>query len=366
MFNFVLSTICNHLKKTLFLTPYPPNKAPSQRFRFEQYISFLKEKGHDYSFEPFLDSRTWSVLYKPENTIYKVIGILKGFIKRFFLLFNLSQFDYIFIHREAAPIGPPIFEWIIARVLRRKIIFDFDDAIWMKNTSSENKMVSLLKWHSKTASICTWSYKVSCGNEFLANYARQYISNVVINPTTVDTSELHIPELKPSNDIVIGWTGTHSTMKYLEYLIPLFEGLAKECKFILKVISNSPPTFDLPFLQYVEWSKETEVEQLNTFDIGIMPLTDDDWAKGKCGFKALQYMALEVPALVSPVGVNAEIVDHGVNGFHCRTENEWIEHLKFLIKSKDKRDEMGKLGRVKIIEKYSVEANKENFLSLFG
>lgn len=353
------------MKKILFLTPYPFSSAPSQRFRFEQYLVLLKGQGFEYALESFLDNKIWNILYKPGNTVLKTIGILKGFVKRFFIFFSLREFDYVFIHRETSPIGPPIFEWIIAKILNKKIIFDFDDAIWLNNTSKENRIISALKWHDKAASICKWSFKVSCGNQFLVDYAKLYNSNVVLNPTTIDTENVHIPKKYKSPIPIIGWTGTHSTCKYLDIIIPILKELSKKYQFIFKIISNSPPSFKLPFLQYVEWSEECEIEELNTFDIGIMPLTDDDWAKGKCGFKALQYMALEIPALVSPVGVNAEIVEHGINGFHCQTKQEWEESIKLLLINKVMRNDMGKMGRKKVIENYSVKSNKENFLSLF-
>lgn len=359
-------TICDQLKKILFIVPYPFNEAPSQRFRFEQYFDFLKEKEYEYRFESFLNNKTWDILYKKRNVLPKFLGILQGFIKRFFLLFNLGQFDYVFIHREASPLGPPIFEWIICEIARKKVIFDFDDAIWLQNISKENSLVSAIKWHNKTALICKWSYKISCGNQFLADYALQFNNDVIVNPTTIDACRLHVPNRNKLNLPVIGWTGTHSTAKYLKMMIAILEELALKHKFIFKVISNESPEFRLPFLHYVRWSKELEIEELNSIDIGIMPLTDDDWSKGKCGFKALQYMALKIPALVSPVGVNFEIVDHGINGFHCKTKNEWIDNLKLLIENSERRIEMGKAGRKKVIETYSLTSNKENFLSLFS
>lgn len=357
--------------KILFLIPYPVKEAPSQRFRFEQYFNFLKEKGFQISCKSFWDEQTWKILYKSGHQFQKIVGFIKGVILRLTVLFQLKKFDFVFIHRECVPIGPPIIEFLIARILKKKIIYDFDDAIWLPNTSEENKIVALLKWHSKVASICKWSYKVSCGNSFLANYARQFNTNVVINPTTVDTINLHNPSNRPSKkstSVVIGWTGTQSTIHYIKSLVPVLEKLAEKSSFPFRlfIIANKDPELKLKFVDFKAWSKETEVEDLLQMDIGLMPLSDDIWAKGKCGFKALQYMALEIPALVSPVGVNIEIVDNGINGYWCATEDDWIESLEKLITDRDHRKKMGIAGRKKVIEHYSVSSNTSSFLGLFS
>ena len=357
--------------KILFLVPYPLKEAPSQRFRFEQYLNLLRDNGFQSLYQSFWDRQTWQVLYRHGYVIQKTYGFLKGLILRFFVLFQLKKIDFVFIHRECLPIGPPILEFVIARVLKKKIIYDFDDAIWLPNTSEENKIVALLKWHSKVGSICKWSYKISCGNSFLANYARQFNTNVVVNPTTVDTVNLHNPSnhlIKKSNSVVIGWTGTHSTMHYIKSLAPVLERLAEKSSFPLRflIISNKDPELTLKFIDFKIWSKETEVVDLLQMEIGLMPLTDDIWAKGKCGFKALQYMALEIPTLVSPVGVSTEIVDNGINGYWCATEDDWIKSLEKLITDKEQREKIGIAGRKKVIEYYSVSSNSSTFLGLFS
>ncbi|MEQ6121928.1 glycosyltransferase [Reichenbachiella sp. MALMAid0571] len=350
--------------KILFLAPYPPGQAPSQRFRFEQYFLLLKKHTIEYSFQSFLDEKTWQILYLNGNTLKKVLGIAKGFMRRTILLFSLSKYDEVFIHREVTPIGPPIFEWIIAKLFKKEIIFDFDDAIWLPNTSKENVIVSVLKWHSKTESICKWSKTISVGNPYLAQYAGQFSSNVVVNPTTIDTEHLHVPVGINNKIPVIGWTGTHSTGKYLASIISALNEVSKTQSFKFLYVSNKTPDFEIPNLEFVKWMKESEIDQLNHIDIGIMPLEDDQWSEGKCGFKALQYMALEIPALVSPVGVNSTIVDDGVNGYHCKSEADWVVRLTELIENPEWRRKMGAEGRKKVIAQYSVKSNSENFLKI--
>lgn len=357
--------------RILFLVPYPIGKAPSQRFRFEQYLDLLQQHGHEYHLAPFLSAATWQILYKPGQAVRKALGILGGFGRRLGHILAAPAYDFVFVHREAAPLGPPIFEWLLVKVLRKRLVYDFDDAIWLDNTSEANKIAAGLKWHQKVGSICRLAYKNSCGNNYLATYARQFNPCVVVNPTTIDTVHLHNQvrnQLTPG-PLVIGWTGTHSTLKYLLPLVPVLAQLEAEgLEFEFRVISNQPPVFDQPLhcLRFVPWQKSTEIADLLTFHIGLMPLEDDLWAKGKCAFKALQYMALGIPALVSPVGMNNEVVQDGHNGYVCREPAAWYARIHQLLTDASHRQALGLAARNTIEQHYSVQANTPNFLSIFS
>lgn len=352
--------------KILFLVPYPTGKAASQRFRFEQYYSLLKSSGIEFEIKPFLSAKVWDILYLPGQFHRKAFGILGGILRRFMLLFQVKKYDYIFIHREATPIGPAFFEYFASQWLSKKIIYDFDDAIWIPNFSEANSFFSFLKGYSNVKRICKYAWKISCGNEYLCNYAKQFNENVVYNPTTIDI-ENHHNKVKNQDDrpFVIGWTGSHSTVRYLNELLPVLQELEKKYEFKFRVISDLPPELDLKSLEFIKWKKETEIADLLTFNVGVMPLLDDKWAKGKCGFKALQYMSLGIPALVSPVGVNTRIVDHGINGFICLTQEDWMKHLETLLCESETLQKMGQQTRMKIENHYSVISNKNNFLQLF-
>jgi glycosyltransferase involved in cell wall biosynthesis len=365
-----MSSRSDQTKKIIFIVPYPFGIVPGQRFRYEQYIELLRAQGFRVTIKSFYNYYTNSILYTPGKTVQKVWGILAGYIKRILSLPEILTADYIFLYREAIPVGPPIFEWIAAKVFRKKIIYDFDDAIWLTDNLSESYLQKAIRWRSKVASICTWSYKVSCGNEYLCSFARQFAKHVVLNPTTIDTEALHNPALykKEHDDLLtIGWTGTHSTLKYLEFLQPIIQKLEDKYPgtFRFLVIANKKPAIKLESLEFLLWKKETEIPDLLKLDIGVMPLTDDIWAKGKCGFKALQYMALEVPAIVSPVGVNTKIIEHGETGFFASTPDEWMNSLEQLIANKALREKMGKQSRKKVEAEFSVNSNASNFLSLF-
>lgn len=353
------------------MTPYPIGQAPSQRFRFEQYLDILIAAGHELELAPFLDQVTWQVLYLPGNKLAKAWGTIKGFGRRLSQLVQAGKYDFIFIHREAAPLGPPLLEWYLAKVARRRIIYDFDDAIWLSNTSAANTIAASFKQHNKVATLCRWAYQNSCGNEFLAAYARQYSSEVVINPTTIDTEHLHnqLRDQSTPGPLIIGWTGTHSTLKYLYPVVPVLAQLEAEgLDFEFRVISNQDPELPLRSARFVPWRKESEIADLLTFHVGLMPLEDDPWAKGKCAFKALQYMALGIPALVSPVGMNTEVVQDDHNGFICATTDEWEARLRELLHPQTGlalRQRLGLAARRTIEENYSVRSNTPVMLRLF-
>jgi len=355
------------MKKILFITPYPFDSAPSQRFRFEQYFEILKQSGFEITQKPFWDSGTWDILYKKGKLFKKFIGLLSAIFRRYLILFSVSKYDFIFIHREYSPIGYPFMVWIISRVIGKKIIFDFDDAIWIPNVSESNRLFNRFKVYSNTQRIVKLSHKVSCGNEYLRLFAEEFNEKAFYNPTTIDTNNYHNKVRKINKDkFVIGWTGSHSTIKYLDEIIPVIEKLEKSLSFEFHVISNHIPAWNLKSLKFIFWKKETEVENMLQFSIGLMPLSHDQWCEGKCGFKALQYMALSIPALVSPIGVNTEIVDHGNNGFYCRNLDEWESTITQLINDHHLLNELSSKTAQKVIDQYSVASNKQNFLQLFS
>lgn len=354
-------------KRFVIIAPYPKGEAPSQRFRFEQYVSFFEEQGYSIEFYSFLSDKTWKALYKEGSFFAKAFGMLGSFWRRFILMFKLRSAEIIFIHREASMIGPPIFEWMIAKILRKKFIYDFDDAIWLPNYSDSNARFQRLKAYGKVKKIMKWAHVISAGNEHLSDFAKQHNENARIIPTTIDLKNVHT--LSSNQEVtkpVIGWTGTHTTMNYLAEIVPVLKELEQTHDFVFRVISNQAPDFELESLEFVKWNKESEIEDLAKINIGIMPLTDTIWAKGKCGFKGLQYMALEIPSVMSPVGVNTSIVNHRENGFLCATSEEWKQTLIRLLEDKSLRVKIGKAGYQTVKGTYSVEANRKNYLNLLN
>lgn len=296
----------------------------------------------------------------------KILILIKGFLGRLTTIFVLHRFDFVFIHREVAPIGPPVFEWLIAKVFGKKIIYDFDDAIWLTDRSDESWLTKKLRGRNKISAICKLSYKVSAGNQYLCEYALKYNSQAVVNPTTIDTSKISEAKRNQKNEVVIGWTGSHSTLKYLKGIESVLQTLERDYSNVrFLFIADQQPDLSLNRISFKYWKLETENEDLSEIDIGIMPLPDNEWTRGKCGFKILQYMALSIPAVASPVGVNSEIIKNEENGFVCETKTEWLHALRRLIEDISLRKKFGVLGQQLVAKNYSTSSNSSNFMALF-
>lgn len=352
--------------KVLFIVPYPVRHAPSQRFRVELFEPYLQNVGIDYKIAPFMDAHTWKILYKNGSAIQKVWGIIKGYLKRIkTVLFDVHGYDYIFVHREGAPMGPPVFEWVVAKLWRKKMIYDFDDAIWIPNTSTENKLAAALKAFWKVKYLCKWSHAVLTGNDYLREYAQQYNNNVILMPTCVDMQRQH-NKVKEHNDgqVTIGWTGSHSTLPYLNEVMGVLQYAEQELNTRFVLIANKKPELPLKNWQFIHWNEATEIDDLLKIDVGIMPLKDDKWSEGKCGFKLIQYLSLGIPAVASPVGVNKVIIENGVNGFLCSTPDEWKTAVKKLVEDLGFRQRSGLAGHKKMQEEYSTEANYKKLIQV--
>lgn len=302
-----------------------------------------------------------------DHHLLKTVGIMKGFARRIGLLFTLHRYDWVYIHREAAPVGPPVFEWLIAKVWRKKIIFDFDDAIWVSAASVANPGVAFLKCTWKVAHICKLSSIVTVGNDFLGDYARQYCKDVRLIPTVVDTDAQH-NQLKNQDDqpLVIGWTGTFTNFYNLLKITPVLARLKEKYAFTFLVIADKDPGFNDVEYIFRKWQVHTEIEDLMQFHIGLMPLENSEVELGKCAFKAIQYMSLGVPPVVSPVGASSVVVQNGVNGMWVDGADEWYLALEALFNNTDLRTQIGKAARDRIVNHYSVKATTERFFKLFN
>jgi len=356
------------VKRVLYIVQHRMGRSPGQRFRCEQYLEYLEQNGYEITYSNLINEREDAVFYSKGNYLKKLQFFIKSFRRRLQDVKRAGDFDIIFIYREAFMIGTTYFEKKIARKCKN-IILDFDDSIWLNDVSLGNSNLKWLKNPLKTDKIISLSKCIFAGNSYLATYALKFNYNIKIIPTTIDT-DYHTSKIweKEKKGVCIGWTGTATTLKHLETAIPVLNRIKQKFKesVYFKVIVNFEYQNELLEISSTPWKKETEIQDLCEIDIGIMPLPDDEWSKGKCGFKGLQYMALEIPTIMSPVGVNSEIISDGVNGFLAATEEEWVEKISALIESRELREKLGKAGRQTVVEKYSVEAWKERYLSYFN
>jgi len=356
----------NGQKEILMIVQYPEGVSPGQRFRVELYKDLLAENGFVVTTRPFLDESGYHIVHCYGLFLKKTLATLKGYARRLLLLFKLKKYDFIFVQREAAPMGPAFFEWAVVKLFHKKLIYDFDDAIWIEAVSTQNSLAGRFKNAGKVKHICKWAYTVSGGNDYLCNYARRYNLNTFYNPTCVDTEKRHNKVANQLADkLTIGWTGSFSTLKYLALVEPVLKELQKKYEFNVKIICNQQPELDLKNVQYIEWSEENEVRELASCQVGLMPLTRDEWSEGKCGFKLIQYLSLGIPAVASPVGVNQVIIEEGINGYFANTNADWYTAIEKLILDTDLRIRMGITGRQKMINQFSLQSNAVNFLSLF-
>ncbi len=372
-------------KKILFVAAHRPDRSPSQRFRFEQYLTFLKENGFDYDFSWLISEKDDARFYSPGKLRTKMFILFKSWWKRKKDAWRSGEYDIVFVQREAFMTGSTRFEKKFAKS-GAKLVFDFDDAIWNLDTSDANKKFEWLKNPGKTAEIISMSHLVIAGNQYLANYAKRHNKNVVIIPTTIDMAEYQV--VRPSvveggnggnsrlstfgyaqsdnvPPITIGWSGSLTTIKHFEFAVPFLREIKKKYgdRVSIKVIGDSTYVNEELGVRALAWKKEDEVKELSSFDIGIMPLPDDEWAKGKCGLKGLQYMALGIPTIMSPVGVNTEIIRDGENGMLATVTSEWVAKLSELIESHELRRSMGEAAIATVKTQYSVDAWKEKYVS---
>lgn len=290
-----------------------------------------------------------------------------GTASRIIDLFLINRYDIVFIHREAYPIGVAFFETILSN-LKKPFIFDFDDAIFLFATSHQNNFAINYKNPLKTAKIIKMSRGVIAGNSYLADFALQHNSIVWVIPTSIDTDKYH-NESNTRNkhtNVTIGWIGSVTTLGFLDSMVNVFRRLSNKFPNIqFKIVGGEFSISGLSNIISSPWSIERELDDLKTFDIGIMPMPDNEWTRGKCGFKAIIYMSMGIPCVCSAVGVNNEIITNGLNGFLANTEDEWTDSLSFLINDDKKRREIGANARMVAEEKYSVKSNVSKFLEVF-
>lgn len=302
------------------------------RIRVAQYLPHLEKRGWKWEMRPF-----------PRKLQEK------GDLFR-----RAKGFDLVFIQRKL--LNP--FDIFLLRHRARRIIFDFDDAIMYRDSHSARHFHSVSR-RRKFAHMMKSADAVIAGNAYLAELARSWNPRVMALPSCVDLKR-H-PETREHHDhtpLVLGWIGSRSTMGYLAEMHPYFSRLSKMGGFALRVVSDAFPDLPVP-MEKIPWSLEGEVQALMGMDVGLMPMREDVWTQGKCGFKILQYFAVGTPALSSPVGVNSLIVEHGVNGFLASSMDEWVD-ATLALRNASSRSKMGAAGRAKVEAYYSVEANWHN------
>jgi glycosyltransferase involved in cell wall biosynthesis len=355
------------MMRILALVPYPFDTAPGQRYRIEQWAPILEELGAEITFVPFRGNELNSLLSREGNTLRKIYLTARESVRRLKVLKLIKDYDLVYIYKEVALMGPALIERYIS-MKGVPIVFDLDDAIFVHSTYSSpvNRCFRWLKFPGKTATICRLAAHVIAGNSYLASYSSRFNQNVTVVPTTIDTGKYTLDQSKESPDPpLIGWSGSYSTVHHLNTVRRALMRLAEKERFRVRVIGTDNYQIDGVEVEAMPWRAETEIADLSAIDIGIMPLPDDEWARGKCGCKALQYMALGIPTLCSPVGVNTKIIRDDENGLLATTEDQWIEKLTQLVHSASLRERLGKAGRATVEAEYSMSMHAPRVHKIF-
>lgn len=344
--------------RVLVLTPSLYDSAPGPRFRIEQWARYLEREGFRFTFLPFESEALHRVLYLRGHLLEKTALILIALLRRVAVVAKAPEFDVVFLYREAALLGPAWIERLLAGC-GVSIVYDFDDPIWLSYKSPSNPWFGSLKFHSKTASICHIAQRIIVGNRLLGEYAEQHGKRVDVIPSTIDLERYpKATGIPTSGTVTLGWTGSHSTLPFLEQIAGVLKKLATERPFRLVVVSHGDQyrVADLPVEVVArKWNATTEARDLPDVDIGLAPLPNVGWTPWRCHGKVLQYMAAGIPTVASKIGILPDYIEDGVEGYLVTTEQEWLDRLRTLIDDKALRERFGEAARSKAGAKYSAQ-----------
>lgn len=355
-------------KKLFVICPFPQNVAAGQRLKYEQYFEHWRENGYEITVSSFMDMPMWRVVYKPGNYLVKIFGTLRGHLRRMRDVFRVARYDVVYIHMWVTPLGTSFFERVV-RALSKRLIYDIEDNLLLERSSEINPFIKILKGAGKTRFLIKTADHVITSSPVLNDHCIEI--NRKKSCTFISASldmDRFVPLNRYSNErkVTIGWTGTFSSRIYLDLLRNVFLELKKRCEFRLRVIGNFQYELAGIDLEVIQWTKENEIEDLQALDIGVYPLSQDDWVLGKSGLKAIQYMALGLPTVATNVGTTPRIIRHRENGWLVRTDEEWVDGLEALVKDPGLRRKIGEAGRATILEHYSTNVIKSTYLSILN
>ena len=327
--------------RVLFL-PQTGELGPSSRYRVYQLLPLLREMGFDCVVSPAIDDGLYPQIYLGGRGSRRA-ALRAIWRTRRADLQRLGEFDAVFVQKG---VFPGLYSGIERELAARKpVVFDLDDAVWLPRQGG-SQLLRTLHRESTVQAIVKRAAAVIAGNEFLADYCRQFNENVAIVPSAIDLSRYP----RTRNSTTIGWIGSRTTLPYLKPLGLVFGKLGVKPRVIA---SGDPAQLGFP-VDFCAWRLETESEDLAQIGIGVAPLPDTPWERGKCGVKVLQYMACGIPVVASPVGIHNQIIRHGVNGFLAPEPAEWESYLSELIDGPELRQKLGAAGRQTVEEHYDL------------
>ena len=352
-------------KKILVICPHPENIAPGQRLKYEQYFDHWRQNGYEIKVSPFFSNRMQSILYSKRNKIEKIFWVLSAYLKRIGTLFTLKQYDLVYVFLWVTPFGYPLMEKLYV-TMNKNMVYDIDDAIFMKAQSIMNRSIDFIRGRSKPFFLMKHAKHVIACTPFLTDVAVTYNKNVTDISSTINTDTYQpVNNYRNDHKMILGWSGSHSTSPFLYLLKEVLLELNERVPFKLVVMGDASFNIEGLEVEAIPWSVENEVPTLQRFDIGLYPLPmDNKWVLGKSGLKALQYMAIGLPVVATAIGANYRIIENGKTGFLVKTKEEWIEHLLLLMNDPELRKNMGNAARESVERNYSIHANAPVYLSI--
>ena len=352
------------MKRLLVVCPHPENVAPGQRLKYEQYFDHWRANGYEVVVSPYMTRRFQAIVYRPGRILEKVFWVGWGYLRRVRDLLRLPFYDGAYIFLWVTPLGLPFFEGLFSFAARH-FVYDIDDMVFLGHSSEANRFIQVLKGRRKMPFLMKRADHVIVCTPHLEAFVQRYNRKTTDISSTIDTDR-YVPVNPYSNDrrLTLGWSGSHSTAKYLHLLDGVLKDIAREIDFRLKVIGDPGFSMDGVEVDAREWSEPTEVEDLQEIDIGLYPLPDEEWVLGKSGLKALQYMALGIPTVATRVGANSRIIQDGENGFLVSDEEEWKNRILELASDPDLRSRIGHRAQRTVSERFSVRANRAAYLGV--
>jgi glycosyltransferase involved in cell wall biosynthesis len=344
------------MKRILSLVPSELGHSPGQRSTIELWERPLREAGFFLEHAPFETPALRRVLNREGHFFSKARAMVRAYSNRIRLLRDLNDFDAVYVYREAALIGPALLERWVARQ-RLPIIYTLDDPLYIPYVSPSNGWLSYLKCFGKVATICRLSRVVIVNSRFHESYAARHSRNVWNIPSVVDERVYCYRPARPRGPTVcVGWTGSPSTVANLRLVTDALGELAHRATYRLHLIGAE--RCDIPGVECTAqpWRGETEVSDLERFDIGLVPLPDNEWNRRKFNLKVAQYMALGIVPVATPLGSNPDIIDHGVDGFLASTTAEWTGHLETLVRDGPMRSAMAERAARKAQTTFTLRA----------
>ncbi|WP_075292055.1 glycosyltransferase family 4 protein [Pararhizobium arenae] len=351
--------------RVLFILPHPI-EGPSSRFRVYQFLPYLQAHGIEATVSPLLSSSLAPIVYDKGKTAQKILLTGYGLLRRLYDVLRSTRYDVVYVLREAFPFGPPLLERLMAAGASR-MIFDYDDAIYVSSTAYTNPL-DRFRDFSKTEKLIRMADHIVAGSHHLARYAARHkpiVSCISILPTVVDTRDFRPPGQRHGDDFTIGWIGTPRGTAYLRSIREAIITVSRKLPKARFVFVGAEP-FDcggVP-VEFRKWTLEREIADIQSFDVGIMPLFDDEEARGKCGFKLIAYMSAGLPVVCSPVGANKDIVSEGVNGYFADTPEAWAKALIRLGENPLLRHQFAEQGRRHVEENFSLDVVAPRLLSI--